>query len=61
MGNPDFQDRTLSLPYAAREARGIATLFPDTALAIGKAATKATSREELRQSWDEHVPSERRG
>jgi CHAT domain-containing protein len=48
MGNPDFQDRTLSLPYAAREARGIATLFPGTALAIGKAATKATSREELR-------------
>ena len=35
MGNPDFQDRTLSLPYAAREARGIATLFPDNALAIG--------------------------
>ena len=49
MGNPDFQDRTLSLPYAAREARGIATLFPDTALAIGKAATKATSREEIRR------------
>jgi CHAT domain-containing protein len=49
MGNPYFQDRTLSLPYAAREARGIATLFPGTALAIGKAATKATSREELRR------------
>jgi CHAT domain-containing protein len=49
VGNPDFQDLTLSLPYAAREARGIATLFPDTVLAIGKAATKLTSREEIRR------------
>jgi CHAT domain-containing protein len=48
LGNPDFQDPTLSLRYAEREARGIATLFPETALVTGKAATKATSREEMR-------------
>jgi len=49
LGNPDFQDLTLSLPYAEREARGIAGLFPDTALVTGKAATKVTSREEIRR------------
>jgi CHAT domain-containing protein len=49
LGNPDFQDETLSLPYAAREARGIASLFPDTALLTGKAVTKSTSREEIRR------------
>jgi len=30
LGNPDFQDPTLSLRYAEREARGIAALFPET-------------------------------
>jgi CHAT domain-containing protein len=49
MGNPDVQDRTLSLPYAAREARGIAALFPGAELALGTAATKAASREALRR------------
>jgi CHAT domain-containing protein len=49
LGNPDFQDPTLSLRYAEREARGIATLFPETALVTGKAATKATSRDEIRR------------
>ena len=49
LGNPDFQDPTLSLRYAEREARGIAALFPETALVTGKAATKATSREEIRR------------
>jgi len=46
MGNPDLQDPTLNLRYAEREARGIAALFPETALVTGKAATKATSRDE---------------
>jgi CHAT domain-containing protein/Tfp pilus assembly protein PilF len=49
LGNPDFQDPTLSLRYAEREARGIAALFPETALVTGKAATKAASREEIRR------------
>jgi CHAT domain-containing protein len=49
LGNPDFQDPMLSLRYAEREARGIAALFPETALVTGKAATKATSREEIRR------------
>lgn len=49
LGNPDFQDPTLSLRYARREAQGIASLFPDSALVTGKAATKATSREEIRR------------
>jgi CHAT domain-containing protein len=48
MGNPDLQDRTLSLPYAAREARGIVALFPDAQLALGASATKTASREALR-------------
>jgi CHAT domain-containing protein len=49
LGNPDFQDPTLSLRYAEREARGIAALFPETALVTGKAATKAASRDEIRR------------
>jgi CHAT domain-containing protein len=49
LGNPDFQDPTLSLRYAEREARGIAALFPETALVTGRAATKAASRDEIRR------------
>ena len=49
LGNPDFQDPMLSLRYAEREARGIAALFPGTALVTGKTATKATSRNEIRR------------
>ncbi|HYL81516.1 MAG TPA: CHAT domain-containing protein, partial [Candidatus Acidoferrum sp.] len=49
LGNPAFQDPTLSLRYAQREAQGIASLFPESALVTGKAATKATSREEIRR------------
>jgi CHAT domain-containing protein/Flp pilus assembly protein TadD len=49
LGNPDFQDPTLSLRYAGREAQGIAALFPETALVTGKAATKAASRDEIRR------------
>ena len=49
LGNPDFQDPTLSLRYAEREARGIAALFPETAILTGTAATKAMSLEGLRQ------------
>jgi CHAT domain-containing protein len=49
LGNPDFQDPMLSLRYAEREARGIAALFPETALVTGKTATKATSLDEIRR------------
>ena len=48
LGNPDFQDPTLSLRYAEREARGIAALFPDAAVLTGTAASKATSQDALR-------------
>ena len=49
LGNPDFQDPTLSLRYAEREARGIAALFPETAVLTGTAASKATSQDALRR------------
>ncbi len=48
LGNPDFRDLTLSLPYARREAQGITGLFPGTTLVTGDAATKTALRDATR-------------
>ena len=45
LGNPDFQDLTLSLRYAKREAQGITGLFPGSTLVTGPGATKAALRD----------------